>query len=189
MLYPKLARVAPSAQVEASVLSLYDNYRLRGPKINNANAEWETVDSEVIAKLNEIAGKGGQIRIVSNTILSPSTKVAIDKFKAKYPTASHVQYDSISSYGILKANKETFGTAMIPSYDFSKAKVIVSVGADFLGTWLSPIEFSKQFAVNREVTDDKRDMSRLYQFESNLSLTGANSDYRSMIKPRRKALW
>jgi Fe-S-cluster-containing dehydrogenase component len=77
---------------------------------------------------------------------------------------------------------------MIPSYDFSKAKVIVSVGADFLGTWLSPIEFSKQFAVNREVTDDKRDMSRLYQFESNLSLTGANSDYRSMIKPSQEGL-
>jgi MoCo/4Fe-4S cofactor protein with predicted Tat translocation signal len=184
----KVSRGGTSAQVEASVLSLYDNYRLRGPKINNANAEWETVDSEVIAKLNEIAGKGGQIRIVSNTILSPSTKVAIDKFKAKYPTASHVQYDSISSYGILKANKETFGTAMIPSYDFSKAKVIVSVGADFLGTWLSPIEFSKQFAVNREVTDDKRDMSRLYQFESNLSLTGANSDYRSMVKPSQEGL-
>jgi MoCo/4Fe-4S cofactor protein with predicted Tat translocation signal len=184
----KVTKGGTNAQVEASVLSLYDNYRLRGPKISNANAEWATIDSEVTAKLNEIAAKGGQIRIVSNTILSPSTKVAIEKFKAKYPTASHVQYDSISNYGILKANKESFGTAMIPSYDFSKAKVIVSVGADFLGTWLSPIEFSKQFAVNREVTDDKRDMSRLYQFESNLSLTGANSDYRSMIKPSQEGL-
>jgi len=184
----KVTMGGTNAQVEASVLSLYDNYRLRGPKIKDASADWETIDKEVIAKLTEIAGKGGQIRIVSNTVLSPSTKATIDKFKAKYPTTSHVQYDSISNYGILKANKESFGAAMIPSYDFSKAKVIVSIGADFLGTWLSPIEFTKQFAVNREVTNDKRDMSRLYQFESNLSLTGANADYRSMIKPSQEGL-
>ncbi len=184
----KVTMGGTNAQVEASVLSLYDNYRLRGPKIKDASADWETVDKEVIAKLTEIAGKGGQIRIVSNTVLSPSTKAVIDKFKAKYPTTTHVQYDAISNYGILKANKESFGTAMIPSYDFSKAKVIVSIGADFLGTWLSPIEFTKQFAVNREVTNDKRDMSRLYQFESNLSLTGANADYRSMIKPSQEGL-
>ncbi len=177
-----------SAQVEASVLSLYDNYRLRGPKKGDKGADWETIDKEVISKLEEINGKGGQIRIVSNTILSPSTKAAIDKFKAKYPTTTHVQYDPVSNYGMWKANEESFGTGMIPSYDFSKAKVIVSIGADFLGTWVSPIEFTKQYAENRKVSEDRREMSRHYQFESNLSLTGANADYRSMIKPSQEGL-
>lgn len=184
----KVTMGGTSAQVEASVMSLYDNYRLRGPKASTENKDWESLDKEIIAKLDEISAKGGQIRIVSNTVLSPSTKAVIEKFKAKYPTTSHIQYDPISNYGILKANKESFGSAMIPSYDFSKAKVIVSIGADFLGTWLSPIEFTKQFAVNREVTEEKKDMSRLYQFESNLSLTGANADYRSMIKPSQVGL-
>ena len=131
-----------SAQVEASVLSLYDNFRLRGPKAAGKATDWETLDKEVIAKLEDISRKGGQIKIVSNTILSPSTKATIEKFKTKYPTTTHVQYDPISYYGLLKANEESFGTPMIPSYDFSKAKVILSVAADFLGTWLSPIEFS-----------------------------------------------
>ncbi len=177
-----------SAQVEASVLSLYDNYRLRGPRAGEKSSDWETIDKEIIAKLGEVAGKGGQIRIVSNTLLSPSAKAAIEKFKAKYPTTQHVQYDQTSYYGLLKSNEESFGKAMIPSYDFSKANTIVSVGADFLGTWLSPIEFTKQYAVNREVTEEKQDMSRHYQFESNLSLTGANADYRSMIKPSQEGL-
>ena len=177
-----------SAQVEASVLSLYDNYRLRGPKIADKGADWETIDKEIIAKLTEAAGKGGQIRIVSNTILSPSTKAALDKFKAKYPTTQHIQYDPISYYGMLKANEDSFGTAFIPSYDFSKAKVIVSMGADFLGTWLSPIEFAKQYASTRKIDEDHRDMSRHYQFESNLSLTGANADYRSMVRPSQSGL-
>jgi len=175
-----------SAQVEASVLSLYDNYRLRGPKVKGEASDWENVDKEVIAKLNEITAKGGQIRIVSNTILSPSTKAALEKFKAKYPTTKVVQYDPVSTYGLVKANQESLGAAIIPSYDFSKAKVIVSIGADFLGNWISPIEFTKQFAKTREINEEHRDMSRLYSFESNLSLTGANADYRSMIKPSQE---
>lgn len=180
-----VTRGGTSAQVEASVLSLYDNYRLRGAKTPTTEkwADWAVVDKEIIAKLDEIAGKGGNIRIVSNTILSPSTLTAIEKFKAKYTTTQHIQYDQVSANGIVKANEESFGVAMIPSYDFSKAKVIVSVNADFLGTWISPIEFTKQYASTREVSEEKREMSRHYQFESNLSLTGANADYRGKVKP------
>ena len=133
--------------------------------------------------MGEISGKGAQIRIVSNSVLSPSTKATIEKFKAKYPTTQHVQYDQTSCYGILKANEESIGAAIIPSYDFSKADVIVSVAADFLGSWISPIEFTKQYAATREVSEEKRTMSRHYQFESMLSITGANADYRTQIKP------
>lgn len=176
-----------SAQVEASVLSLYDNSRLRGPLTaggeKGKKVDWEELDRQVIAKLNEIAGKGGQIRIVSNTVLSPSTKAAIEKFKAKYPTTQHVQYDQSSHYGMFKANEESFGTGFIPSYDFSKANVIVAISADFLGTWLSPIEFTKQYAETRSVGEGKKEMSRHYHFESILSITGANADYRTQIRP------
>jgi MoCo/4Fe-4S cofactor protein with predicted Tat translocation signal len=178
-----VTRGGTSAQVEASVLSLYDNARARGPKVDDKKIAWEDLDKEVAAKLAEIAGKGGQIRIISNTILSPSTKAVIEKFKAKYPTTQHIQYDQTSHFGMLKANEESFGTAAIPSYDFSKASTIVSVAADFLGTWLSPIEFTKQYGETREVNEGKREMSRHYQFESVMSISGANADYRTPIKP------
>jgi MoCo/4Fe-4S cofactor protein with predicted Tat translocation signal len=172
-----------SAQVEASVLSLYDNSRLRGPKSAGKSAKWEDLDKEVIEKLGAIATAGGKIVIVSNSILSPSTKAALDKFKAKYPTTQHVVYDQVSQYGMWKANEESFGTGMIPSYDFSKASTIVSVAADFLNSWVAPIEITKQYAQTREVSEDKKEMSRHYQFESIMSLTGANADYRMQIKP------
>lgn len=173
-----------SAQVEASVLSLYDNARLRFPRLGeNRKATWDELDMEIIDKLRGISLSNGKIVIVSNTILSPSTKAVIEKFKAKYPTTEHVQYDQSSHYGMLKANEESFGKAMIPSYDFSKAKVIVSVAADFLTSWLSPIEFTKQYAATREVGENKKEMSRHYQFEAGMSLAGANADYRTQIKP------
>jgi molybdopterin-containing oxidoreductase family iron-sulfur binding subunit len=178
-----VTRGGTSAQVEASVLSLYDNARLRGPKVGKDKISWEDLDKQVIAKLKSIAAQGGQIRVVSNTILSPSTKAAIDKFKAAYPTTQVVQYDQSSAFGIVKANEESFGAAIVPSYDFSKAKTIVGVAADFIGSWISPIEFTKQYAQTREVTEDKREMSRHYHFESIMSITGANADYRVQIKP------
>jgi molybdopterin-containing oxidoreductase family iron-sulfur binding subunit len=172
-----------SAQVEASVLSLYDNSRLRGPKAGGKKISWEDLDAQVTSKLAEISGKGGQIRIVSNTILSPSTKSAIEKFKAKFPTTQVVQYDQTSHYGMLKANEESFGKAMIPSYDFSKANTIVSIAADFLNNWGSSIENNKQYGKTREVSEAKKDMSRHYHFESILTISGANADYRTQIKP------
>jgi molybdopterin-containing oxidoreductase family iron-sulfur binding subunit len=176
-----------NAQVEASVLSLYDNDRLRGPRATGGDRiKWEDLDSKVIAKLNEIAGQGGQIRIVSNTILSPSTKAVIEKFKAKYPTTQHIQYDQSSAFGMLKANEQTLGQAIIPSYDFSKADVIVSIAADFLNSWVAPIESTVQYGKTRTLNDGKKEMSRHYQFESILSLTGANADYRSQIKPSQE---
>jgi molybdopterin-containing oxidoreductase family iron-sulfur binding subunit len=183
----KVTNGGTNAQVEASVLSLYDNDRLRGPKANGKRIDWADLDKEVIAKLNQVASSGGQIRIVANSILSPSTKAVLDQFRAKFPTAQLVQYDQVSAYGMLKANEESFGSAFIPSYDFSKANVIVGIGADFLGGWLSScIEFSQQYGKTREVSEDKREMSRHYQFESVLSITGANADYRTQIKPSQE---
>ncbi len=120
---------------------------LRGPKIGkDKSIDWDRSGQADHSKTERrSSNEGGQIRIVSNTILSPSTKAAIEKFKGKFPTTQHVQYDQSFSYGMLKANEESFGAAMIPSYDFSKATVIVSIGADFLGSWISPIEYTKQY--------------------------------------------
>lgn len=167
-----------TAQVEASVLSLYDDTRYRGPKKDDKYISWEELDEEVMGGL-----ASGKTYIVSRTIMSPTTKAVIKDFKAKYPNTQHVSYDTQTATGILQANEESFGKKAIPSYDFSKADTIVSFGADFLGTWLSPVEYTKQYAQTRKIGPNKKKMSRHFQFESNLSLTGANADYRTPIKP------
>jgi hypothetical protein len=65
-------------------------------------------------------------------------------------------YDPVSSYGIVKANQESFGKAVIPSYDFAKAQTVVSFGADFLGTWINPNKFSRDFIQNRKLDQGKK---------------------------------
>jgi MoCo/4Fe-4S cofactor protein with predicted Tat translocation signal len=181
-----------SARVHASLLGLYDNEKLRGPKKgDDTKVSWESTDKEVQDGLARIAAKGGAIRIVSPTILSPSTKSVIADFTTKYPTTKHVVYDANSSYAIVKGNELSFGKAVIPSYDFSKAKLIVGIDADFLGTWIAPERYSAQFAETRILSsakEGKKDMSRHYQFEAILSLTGSNADYRTSVKPSQLGL-
>ena len=180
-----------SARAHASLLSLYDIEKLKGPKKGESDAAWDTIDKEISSQLASIAAKGGQIRIVSSTILSPSTKAVISDFTKKYPTTQHITYDANSLAGLVKANEISFSKAAIPSYDFSKAKVIVGLSCDFLGTWLSADEFSRQYVKGRKLSSakgGKRDMSRHYQFETILSLTGSNADYRAAVKPSQEGL-
>ncbi|GMQ30825.1 TAT-variant-translocated molybdopterin oxidoreductase [Algoriphagus confluentis] len=173
-----------SAIVEGSVLSLYDKQRFSDPMVGGQKSDWATVDGEVKSKL----ASAGTVKIVANTILSPSTLEALRLFSDSFGGAEVIMYDPISNYGITKASETYYGSAVLPSYYFDKAKTIVSFGADFLGTWISPIEFASAYAKTRKITKEKPEMSRHYQFESNLSLTGANADYRTPIKASQSGL-
>ncbi|TAF74024.1 MAG: 4Fe-4S dicluster domain-containing protein [Bacteroidetes bacterium] len=175
-----------SARVAASVLSLYDKERFRNPMIDGNKTTWDELDSKLGSKLQEVASSGKKIAIVSNTVLSISLQQAINEFVAKYPTAMHLAYDTNSASGILDANEKSFGVKALPSYDFSKAMVIVSFGADFLGTWVSPVQFQKDYSIQRKLSKDKKTMSRHYQFETTMSLTGSNADFRTSIKPSQE---
>lgn len=175
-----------SAQAQASVLDLYDPTRLRHP-LQKTGADYKEVPSfDTFDKLvaAAVAGIGGKaIVLLTSTVNSPSTLQIISEFLAKYPGSRHVQYDAVSHSGMLLANEMTYGKKAIPSYQFDKAKTIVSLGADFLGTWLSPVEFSKQYSSNRKVKNKKPELSRHIHFESMMSLTGSNADDRYTHKP------
>ena len=120
---------------------------------NAISYTWSDVDSKVIDKLNQIKEKGGKLRILSKTIISPSTSAVINDFIEKFAKTDgspenelgadikHVQYDAQSYYGIRKANQANFQSDFIPSYNFDKAKVILSVNADFIANWLIPLNF------------------------------------------------
>jgi MoCo/4Fe-4S cofactor protein with predicted Tat translocation signal len=168
-----------SAPVHASLLSLYDNEKIKEPTKAGEKTAWATIDADLKAGL--AAAKN--IRIVTNTVLSPSTKSVFADFASKFPSTKVVTYDANSASALIEANATSFGKAVIPSFAFDKAEVIVSLNCDFLGTWISPIEFAAAWAEGRRVGAKKKTMSRHYQFEAGMSMTGANADYRGMIKP------
>lgn len=170
-----------SPEVAATVLSLYDSERLKSPLMNGTEANWADLDTEIIKNLKS----AGQITIVSNTIISPSTQAILASFSERFGNVNHIQYDALSYSGIRNANKQSFGVAAIPTYDFSKAKTIVSVGADFLNGWLLSNAYRVQYAKNRKPENGA--MSKHFQIEANMSIAGANADERLMVKPSQYA--
>ncbi|MBK6443980.1 MAG: TAT-variant-translocated molybdopterin oxidoreductase [Bacteroidetes bacterium] len=175
-----------NARVQASILSLYDDARYKTPISGGNPSSWDVTDKAIIEKLTAIAAKGGKIRILSSTIISPSTKKVIADFAAKYPTTKHVVYDSVSASAMRQANQESFGLNVIPSYNFDKANVIVALDADFLVNWISPVEHARQYAETRKLNGGKKSMSRHIQVESALSVTGSNADLRIPVKPSQQ---
>lgn len=175
-----------TAQVQASVLSLYDKERLKNPELNGKATTWEKLDKTVNEQLAIASDK---IVLVSISVFSPSTLAVIENLKSKYVNLEHIMYDQVSFSGMLSANEKNFGQRLVPSYDFSKANIIVTFGADFLGGWINSALYNKQFAKTRKLGQQKKKMSRLYAFESNMSLTGSNADYRTRIRAYEQGIY
>ncbi len=178
-----ISQQGTSARVQASVLNLYDDARFKTPLRDNEPATWDEIDSEIMEQLNQMKQANKKVVLLTSTIISPATKEIINRFTTAFPNVNWLQYDEVSATGILKANELSFGKAFIPDYRFNKAKVIVSFAADFLGTWLSPVEYAKDYSSGRKLYSSSDEMNRHYQFESGMTVTGSNADIRFPIRP------
>ena len=174
-----------NARVQASVLGLYDSTRLQGPIANGEPIGWDALDAAVKSKLSALQGTGKQIALLTQTYASPSTDRLIAEFKAQYGNVNHVYYDAISEDAALTAFEARYGERALADYDFEKAEVIVSFGADFLADWQGG-GYDNGYSKGRVPKQGK--MSRHVQFESNMSLTGANADRRIPVTPSQQMI-
>ena len=165
-----------NVRVNASVMGLYDSARLQGPHLSGAGSTWEALDAEVA---KGFAGAGRKV-VLTNTVLSPSLQRSIDAF-CEARGAEHIQVDAVSHSALRNAAKQHTGVDGIPAFDFAAAKAVVTVGADFLGTWGDAVYYAPEWAKSRR--PENGEMSKLHAFETTMSLTGSNADTRTMVKP------
>lgn len=177
-----LSRGGLCAIGQALPLGLYDSQRLSNPLVDGKKAEWEEVDKSILARL-EKANEDGTIGLVTPTISGPTMQASIDKFAAVFGNTRHFIFDAVSSSAILDAHEQTHGRRVLPHFHFDRAKVIVSLGADFLGTWISPVEFTSAWVQGRSPSADEPQMSYHVQMEGRMSLTGSNADRRFRLAP------
>jgi molybdopterin-containing oxidoreductase family iron-sulfur binding subunit len=180
------------ARGQASVLGLYDPDRLKAPLIRSREngtkkeTDWAAVDLEIQSKLKVIAAKEGRVRVLSGEIQGDTTRKLVQEFLGGFKQGALVEFDPLAMEEIAAAQADSYGSAVIPRYRFDQADVVVSLGADFLGTWLSPVEHSMAWSKGRKLAGEKpaqAKLSKLYCFESMMTLTGANADERFPIRP------
>jgi len=171
-----------SPRMQASVLDLYDTSRLPYPMANGKEVStFDAFDKMVAADFARIGG--APVVLLTSSITSPTTRLVIDQFLAKFPGSRHVTYDAVSHSGMLLANEATYGKRAIPSLNLAAAKVIVGLNADFLASGINPVEMNRQYSFGRKLNMKNPTMSRHIQFESMMSMTGANADERYHHRP------
>ena len=173
-----------SARAHAHILKLYDPDRFTSARRNLQNekrtnretvgVKWPDLDKAVIDQLAK-----GKVAMLVATQMSPTTKDLIEDFASSF-NAQVYQYDDVSYDAILDGQEASFGKRALPVYKINEARYIVSINNDFLGTWLTPVHFNRQFRAGRTANAE---MNKLVVFESLLTLTGTNADQRFRIRP------
>ncbi|MHC4954570.1 MAG: 4Fe-4S dicluster domain-containing protein [Planctomycetota bacterium] len=164
---------------QASVLSLYDSYRLKHPLAMREKTGWKQVDDAVRAQLAR-AGDGA-VRFLTGTTNSPTALAAIERFGRQFRDFRHIQYDALSASAMLDVHEKMFARRGLPRMRFDRAEVIVGFDADFLGTWISPMEFTRDYRRGRNPDEGAEYLH--VQFEARMSLTGSNADRRYARSP------
>ena len=178
-----LSRGGLCAIGQALPLGLYDSHRLRGPLQNGEETTWEQVDAAIASQLETVRTQGGSVRVVTPSITSPTLQATIDEFLESFDDARHVVFDTLSCSAILDAHQKTHGARVLPHFRLDQCRMIVALGADFLGTWISPVEFAAAWRSRRSPTPDSPEMSYHVQLEGRMSLTGSKADQRMRVAP------
>jgi molybdopterin-containing oxidoreductase family iron-sulfur binding subunit len=170
---------------QASLLGLYDRTRLQHPLKEGQETSWEEVDRDIRARLDDVRRRGGAVRLLSGTITGPTTRAVVRRFLGGFADARarHVVYDPVSCSAILDAHEQTHGARVLPRYHLDRAQVIAGFDADFLGTWITTVEFTHGYRAGRLLTGTPPHSSYHVQVESRLSLTGSKADERVCVTP------
>lgn len=165
------------ARGQSALQSLYDPDRIREPLVRSEAgvhtvAAWPDAMAKAAEKLGDLPGE--QEFVILTPEVSGSVKTLIDLFVSKVPRARHIAIATHGRWEYQRASELVFGKGLDLSLDFAVADVIVGVGADYLESWVSPVEFSKGWSKRRST--ESADLSTVVHFEPRFSQTAANAD-------------
>lgn len=168
-----------SSAMQATLLSLYDPDRLRGPMARGGKAiDWKSADARIVEALRGAK----RVVIITRSTLGPSERALMARFLTLCPAATRYVHESIHDGPRRAAWAAVYGQdgELIPRFD--KARVIVGFDCDFLGDDGVVLENIRRFADSRSI-DRPEGVSRFYAFDSAMTVTGANADHRIPLRP------
>ncbi len=167
---------AADSFTQASILDLYDPDRAKTVTFRGEVRSWSNFLTAAQSALSTQKGRqGAGLRFLTGPITSPSTAEIIATIARDYPQASWHQWDPAGLQGTLANSQHAI-------YHFDKADIVVSLDADFMSNGPGCVRYQKDFSARRRVTDDRKEMNRLYVVESTPTLAGAKADHRLPVK-------
>jgi len=165
---------------QASVLDLYDPDRAKVVKHRGRISTWDNFVVDLKARLEAQKSRDGAgIRILTETVTSPTLARQMKAVLRRYPLAKWHQYEPAGRDNVKRGAKLAFGKVYDTRYDFSKADVVLTMDGDFLAAMPGSLRYTRQFTDRRKDLDN---MNRLYAVESMPTLTGTMADHRLAVR-------
>ena len=170
---------------QAALQGLYNPGRLKGPMVRASGGGFQAITwDDAIQRLSaKLAGAAGKVAVISGAGRGTFSDLLADWTAALGGRV--VRYQPFDHEPIRAANKAVFGRDELPAHDFAKAQYILSFGADFLETWLAPVENQRGFAQSHGFHDGR--MAKHVALAPRMSLTGQNADEWHAIRPGSEA--
>ena len=181
------------ARGQASLHGLYNPDRIQQPLRKKPNGTWEAISWEeaekyFVEELQKIqkSGRGADVVFMTQH-LSGAIDELVDRWLAAVSSKKRVRYEPFAHESIKKASELMFGVPQVPVYNFADADTVIAFGADFLETWISPVEFTKGFTRHRGFKNGKRGI--LYFVGPRLSMTATNADEWFSVNPGTEGIF
>ncbi len=176
---------ATDAFMQASILGLYDPDRSQVVRHLGEISTW----SEFIGALQGPIKNPGALRLLTQTVTSPTLGAQIQQLLAQYPGIQWHQWEPVNRDNVREGLRMAFGSYVNAVYHFDKSNVIVSLDCDFMDSGPGHLRYARDFAARRRVRQGATSMNRLYAIESCPSGTGAVADHRFPVRPSEVESW
>ena len=168
-----------NALVQASILDLYDPDRSQTVKNAGRISAWSIFLADLTQRLSAHEANGGAgLRILTQTVTSPTLGHQLQALRDKFPQAQWHQYEPVNRDNARAGTQMAFGEPVHASYDLAKAKVILSLDADFTYSGAGNVRHARDFVAGRSVRNGQKASNRLYAVESSPTATGSVADHR-----------
>ena len=164
------------ARAQATLQGTYNPDRIRAPMARGSDGSFEPISwddalSRIVERLGSVPGD--QVWFLTGNEKGTFDRL-ISEWLAAIGSSGRVVYEPFGYEALRYANREVFGLDAIPWYDFASARFVVSFGADFLETWLNPVEQARNFANGHSYRDGQ--MGKFVHIEPRMSMTAISAD-------------
>jgi molybdopterin-containing oxidoreductase family iron-sulfur binding subunit len=173
---------------QAAILSLYDPDRSQAVLNAGQISTWSAFLTAISPALEaQRVKRGAGLRVLTETVSSPTMAQQLDTLRTQFPAAIWHQYEPINHDAVRAGTRLAFGQALNPTYRVDHAGVILTLDADVFTTAPGRLRYARDFAAKRRVRGGESTMNRLYAVESTPTLTGAMADHRWLLRPSAMA--
>lgn len=173
---------ATDIYAQASLLGMYDPDRSQETLYRGTPKSWQDFSTAVRAAVGEAAKDGGAgVRFLTETVTSPTLQDQFRRLSGEMPNAKWYQYEPVNKDNAIAGAKLALGSPVNTIYRLANAERILTLDADLFSAF--NVRYAKDFAKGRALTEEKREINRLYAIETTTTLTGAKADHRLAVKP------